>query len=126
LRSHVNNNDTAKNVHRAKLLDRRAIPLTPGDIPVRADVFIHNLDAFTLEALRRAVTQGLTPSGLDFTGDDDSIAILRFTRARAGEAEEREAPLAAQGESFEHGTEGLLTKRSVRKWIKPSVYGGAR
>jgi hypothetical protein len=45
----------------AKLLDRRAIPLTPGDIPVRTDVFIHNLDAFTLEALRRAVMQGLTP-----------------------------------------------------------------
>lgn len=43
-------------------------PLTPGDIPVRTDVFIHNLHAFTLEALRRAVAQGLTPSGLDFTG----------------------------------------------------------
>jgi hypothetical protein len=82
----VNNNDTAKNVHRAKLLDRRPIPLTPGDIPVRTDMFIHNLDAFTLEALRRAVTQGLTPSGLDFTGDDDSIAILRFTQPRAGDA----------------------------------------
>jgi hypothetical protein len=75
----VNNDDTPENVHRAKLLDHRAIPLTPGDIPVRMDVFIHNLDAFTLEALRRAVAQGLTPSGLDFTGDDDSIAI-RFTR----------------------------------------------
>ena len=73
-------------MHRAKLLDRRAIPLTPGDIPVRTDVFIHNLDAFTLEALRRAVTQGLTPSGLDFTGDDASGVILRFTRPRAEEA----------------------------------------
>jgi hypothetical protein len=68
-------------MRRAKLLDRRAIPLTPDDIPVRTDVFIHNLDAFTLEALRRAVKQGLTPSGLDFTGDDDSIAF-RFTRPR--------------------------------------------
>ncbi len=68
-------------MHRAKLLDRRAIPLTPGDIPVRTDVFIHNLDAFTLEALRRAVAQGLTPSGLDFTADDDdSSVIIRFTQ----------------------------------------------
>lgn len=82
----MNNNDTPENVHRAKLLDGRAIPLTTGDIPVRTDVFIHNLDPFTLEALRRAVEQGLTPSGLDFTGDDDSIAILRFTQPRAGEA----------------------------------------
>lgn len=30
--------------------------------------------------------QGLTPTSLDFTGDDDSIVILRFTRPRAGEA----------------------------------------
>jgi hypothetical protein len=60
-------------------------PLTAGDIPVRTDVFIHNLDAFALEALRRVVTQGLTPSGLDFTGDDDSIAILRFAQPRAGD-----------------------------------------
>ena len=67
-------------MRRAKLLDRRAIPLTPGDIPVRTDVFIHNLDAFTLEALRRAVMQGLTPCGLDFAGDDDSIVIIRFTQ----------------------------------------------
>jgi hypothetical protein len=29
------------------------------------------------------VEQGLAPSGLDFTGDD--VAILRFTRPRAGE-----------------------------------------
>jgi hypothetical protein len=70
----------------AKLLDSRAIPLTPGDVPVRTDVFIHNLDPFTLEALRRAMMQGLTPTGLDFTEDDDSIVILRFTRPRAGEA----------------------------------------
>jgi hypothetical protein len=113
-------------MRRAKLLDGRAAPLTAGDIPVATDVFLHDLSPFTLQILRRAIEQGLLPSGLDFGWDDDSIAILRFTRARAGEAEEREAPLAAQGESFEHGTEGLLTKRSVRKWIKPSVYGGAR
>jgi len=49
--------------------------------PVRTDVFIHDLETFTLEALRRVVVQGLTPSGLDFSGDDDSIAI-RFTRPR--------------------------------------------
>jgi hypothetical protein len=73
-------------MHRAKLLDRRAIPLTTGDNLVATDVLLHNLEPFTLEALRRAVEQGLTPSGLDFTGDDDSIVILRFTRPRAGEA----------------------------------------
>jgi hypothetical protein len=83
----VNNNDTPENVHRAKLLDRRAIPPMTDDIPVATDVFIHNLDPFTLEALRRAMMQGLTPSGLDFTGDDnDSSVIIRFTRSRAGEA----------------------------------------
>jgi hypothetical protein len=67
-------------MHRAKLLDRRSIPLTTGDIPVRTDVFIHNLDAFTLEALRRAMMQGLTLASLDFTADDDnSSVIIRFT-----------------------------------------------
>ena len=76
----MNNNDTPENVHRAKLLDRRATPLTPGDIPVRTDVFIHNLDAFTLEALRRALAQGLMPFDLDFV--DDGIVIIRFTRPR--------------------------------------------
>jgi hypothetical protein len=63
---------------RAKLLDDRATPLTPGDIPVRTHVFIHNLDAFTLEALRRALAQGLMIFDLDFV--DDGIAIIRFTR----------------------------------------------
>ncbi len=80
----MNNNDTPENVHRAKLLDRRAIPLTPGDIPVRTDVLIHNLDRFRLEALRRAMMQGLTSCCLDFTGDeDDSCVIIRFTRPSA-------------------------------------------
>lgn len=51
--------------------------------PVASDVFLHNLEPFTLEALRRALEQGLTPSGLDFAGDDDdSIVIIRFTRPR--------------------------------------------
>jgi len=63
----------------AKLLDRR-----PQPVPVRTDVFIHNLDPFTLEALRRALEQGLTPSGLDFAGDDESIVVLRFIRPNAG------------------------------------------
>lgn len=72
-------------MHRAKLLDRRAIPLTTGDIPVATDVFLHRLEPYTREALRQTVEQGLTPSGLDFTGDDDSIVILRFTRPRAGD-----------------------------------------
>lgn len=67
-------------MHRAKPLHRRAIPLTTGDIPAATNVFLHRLEPSTLEALRQAVEQGLTPSGLDFTGDDDSIVILRFTR----------------------------------------------
>jgi hypothetical protein len=73
-------------MHRPKLLDRRPMPLTTGDVPVATDVFLHNLERSTQEALRRAIEQGLTPSGLDFTGDDDSIVILRFTRPRAAEA----------------------------------------
>jgi hypothetical protein len=73
-------------MHHAKLLDRRTIPLTTGDIPVVTDVFLHRLEPYTLEALRRAMEQGLTPTGLDFTGADDSIVILRFARPRAGEA----------------------------------------
>jgi hypothetical protein len=67
-------------MHRSKLLDRRPIPPTTGDVLVATDILLHNLDAYTLETLRRALAQGLTPSGLDFTGDDDSIVILRFTR----------------------------------------------
>ncbi len=31
-------------MHRAKLLDGRAIPLTTGDIPVATDVFLHGLN----------------------------------------------------------------------------------
>ena len=81
----MNNNDTPENVHRAKLLNRRAIPLT-GDIPVAIDVFLHHLEPFALEALHQAVEQGLTPTYLNFTGDDDAGVILRFTRRRAGEA----------------------------------------
>ncbi len=52
--------------------------------PVATDIFLHNLEPFTLESLRRAIEQGLEPSGLDFAGDDNSIVVLRFTRARAG------------------------------------------
>jgi hypothetical protein len=62
------------------------MPLTTGDVPVATDVFLHNLERSTQEALRRAVEQGLAPTGLDFTGDDDSIVILRFTQPRAGDA----------------------------------------
>ncbi len=71
-------------MNRAKLLNRRPTPLTTGDIPVRTDVFLHGLHAYTLEALRRALAQGLMPIDLDFTGDD--IAVLRFTRPGIGEA----------------------------------------
>lgn len=74
------------NIRRTKQLDRRSVPLTPADTPVATDVFLHNLPPVTLEALRVAVEQGLTPSGLDFTGDVDPIVILRLTRSRAREA----------------------------------------
>jgi hypothetical protein len=63
----------------AKLLDRQPVP-------VRSDVLLHGLSPFTLKSLRRAIEQGLMPSGLDFTGDDDSSVIIRFTQPRAGEA----------------------------------------
>jgi hypothetical protein len=65
---------------------RRPIPLTTGNTPVVSDVFLHNLEPFTLETLRRALAQGLTPTDVDFTGNDGAILILRFTRTRAGEA----------------------------------------
>ena len=48
------------------------------------DVFLHNLERSTLEALRQAMEQGLTPSGLDFAGDH--VAILRLSRPRSAEA----------------------------------------
>jgi hypothetical protein len=73
-------------MRRAKLHDRRAIQITTGDTPVATDVFLRHLEPYTLEALLRAAEQGMTPSSLDFTGDDDSIAILRFIRPRAGKA----------------------------------------
>ena len=60
------------------------MPLQDTNIPVRTDVFIHDLEPSTLEALRRALAQGLMPIDLDFV--DDGIVILRFTRPRAGEA----------------------------------------
>lgn len=60
----------------AKLLD-------PQPVPVRTDIFVHGLDARTLESLRRALAQGLVPTALDFAGNDDSIVIIRFTRPRA-------------------------------------------
>jgi hypothetical protein len=65
---------------------RRPIPLATGDTPVRTDVFLHRLEPHTLDTLSQCVEQGLTPSRLDFAGDDDAIVILRFTRTRAGEA----------------------------------------
>ena len=66
-------------VRRPKLLDRKPVL-------VRSDVLMHRLEPRTLDALRQAIERGLVPSSLDFTGDDESIAILRFTRPRAGEA----------------------------------------
>ena len=67
-------------MRRAKLLDSRPTSLTTGGVPVRSDVFIHNLDPFTLESLHRAIEQGLVPTSLDFGGDDGSIVRLRLTR----------------------------------------------
>lgn len=55
----------------AKLLDRQPVP-------VAKDIFLHDLPPLTLEYLRNAIEQGLTPSGLDI--EDDGIVILRFTR----------------------------------------------
>jgi hypothetical protein len=71
-------------MHRAKLLDRRPMPLTTGDIPVATDMFIHRLEPSTLEALRRALAQDLMPFDLEFV--DDGIVILRLALPRAGEA----------------------------------------
>lgn len=64
-------------VRRAKRLDRQ-------HALVRSDVFIHRLEPSTLEALRRALEQGLVPSGLNISGDDEPIVVLRFTRPHAG------------------------------------------
>jgi hypothetical protein len=71
-------------MRRANLLDRRPDSQTTGDVPVRTDVFIHNLDFFTLESLRRAIEQGLVPSALNISGDDEPIVVLRFTRPHVG------------------------------------------
>ena len=69
---------------RTGLLDRRAIRLTTGDVPVRSDIWIHNLDPFTLESLRRVIEHGLVPSGLKILDDDEPIVILRFSRPPVG------------------------------------------
>ena len=60
------------------------MPPQDTDIPVRTDVRIQGLEPFTLEALRRALGQGLTPFDLEFV--DDRVVILRLARFRAGEA----------------------------------------
>ena len=57
--------------------------MTRGDI-VRTDIFIHDLEPLTLDALRRALELGLVPTSLDLGGDDGSIVKLRLTRHRAG------------------------------------------
>lgn len=44
-------------MHRAKLLERRTIPLTTDDMPVATDVFLHHAEPCTLQTLRRAVEQ---------------------------------------------------------------------
>ena len=49
---------------------------------VRSDIFLHP-DAHTLELLRTAIERGLEPTGMDFGGDGGTIAVLRFTRAKA-------------------------------------------
>ena len=42
------------------------MPLTTGDIPVAADVFLHRLEPWTVEALRHAVEQSLNAILLEF------------------------------------------------------------
>lgn len=69
---------------RTGLLDRRTTRLTTGDIPVATDVFLHHLEPFALESLRWAIERGLVPSGLNISGDDEPIAILRLTQPRSG------------------------------------------
>lgn len=64
---------------RAKLLDHQPVP-------VRQDIFLHGLDADTLEMLHETLEMGLVPTAMDFTGEDDSIAILSFTWPSSGEA----------------------------------------
>ena len=59
---------------------RRAKRLDHENTLVRSDVFIHGLEPSTLEALRRALEQGLVPSDLNISGDDEPIVVLRFTR----------------------------------------------
>jgi hypothetical protein len=61
------------NMRRTKLLDRK-------HVPVRSDVFLHDLELSTLEALRRVLEQGLVPSDLNISGDDEPIVVLRFTQ----------------------------------------------
>jgi hypothetical protein len=64
-------------VRRARHLDRQ-------NTLVRSDVFIHRLEPGTLEALRRALEHGLTPSDLNISGDDEPIVVLRLTRPHVG------------------------------------------
>ena len=54
-----------------------------GGILVRTDAFI-DLEPYALEALRRALAQGLMPFDLEFV--DDGIVILRLARPRVEEA----------------------------------------
>jgi hypothetical protein len=53
-----------------------------GNIPVRTDLVI-DLEPYAVEALRRALAQGLMPFDLEFV---DDRMILRLARPRAGEA----------------------------------------
>lgn len=65
------------NMRHGKLLD-------PQPLPVMIDIFLHDLDARTIESLHRALAQGLVPTAVDFGGNDHSIVIIRFTPPRAG------------------------------------------
>ncbi len=51
---------------------------------VASDVFLHRLERSTLDALRHALELGLVPSGLNISGDDEPIVVLRFTRPHVG------------------------------------------
>jgi hypothetical protein len=67
-------------MHRTKLLNRQPLP-------VRSDIFLHGLSSLTLESLRRAMDQGLSPSDLDFA-EGGTIVILGFTRRGRSEREQ--------------------------------------
>jgi len=69
-----------RHLRRQRIAEQHAKLLGRQPVPVATDIFLHDLPPLTLEYLRKAIEQGLTPSALDF--EDDGIVILRFTKPR--------------------------------------------